>query len=110
MPFNDRLGLTITMVAAYAIAFFNFAIGPIRFVFLAQGNDMPGEKMLGQCTIVALVWIAIVSGALVVYRAQALRILVGAPIALFWPGIWVVFGGLNLAALMQLVEEYLRGT
>jgi len=99
-------GFRLTLFLTYAVALFGFAIGPLRFAWVARGNDMPSSGMLVQCSMVALVWIALAIYATFAYRVRALWILLGAPLALYWPGMFFVLSGLDVVTLFHWFGQY----
>ena len=95
MNINKKNNFNKIVALSYFIAFLNFVLGPLRFIFLSQGNDMPISDILIVNSIIAILWLIIVIYAFVMYRFKALLALIGAPIALFWPGMFIFFAKLN---------------
>ena len=91
----------IGICASAVIAAVGFWVGPGRWLAYGGGNSLPDPETLRLCTYLAVAWLLVFLGAVPVYRLRSLWLLPLAPVATFWP-VMFLLNGLRLSELFNV--------
>jgi hypothetical protein len=80
------------VIASAAVALLAFAIGPGWWAYdvtFYSSNDIPDPIIISAAICLGWLWIAVFAAALWFVGRRALWLLLGAPLALAWPILWI---------------------
>jgi hypothetical protein len=88
---HARLNYRFAVLActSVVVAIVGFLIGPIGWLIFDRGNDIPSSRTLELCIWSGWLWIALFALACVQSPRRSLWLLLAAPFALWWPGMWI---------------------
>jgi hypothetical protein len=91
-PMERRRNVTPWLIISLMISLAAFGAGLVAFGgFGAQHSDMAGLAFLAVTLALGIVWLFMLIIALFVHRWRGLELLIGAPFALCWPTLLVLF-------------------
>jgi len=77
------------VVSSFLTAAAGLWIGPGSYLVFAGPGDIPSPETISYCTWIAWLWALFAITAILAYRWRAAVVLLGAPLVLLWPFLWV---------------------
>jgi hypothetical protein len=91
-PMERRRNVTSWMIVSLTISLAAFGAGLVAFGAVGAGHsDRAGLAFLAATFALGIAWFLIVIAAVFVHRWRGLELLIGAPFALCWPTLLVLF-------------------